>query len=90
MEELGEGGFGDGLGRREGGEEGGVERGGGGGGVEEREERGREVAAEGVGLVGPVEAVRASGVAGEVVLGGGVVFEDLGEVLVLWVLLVGK
>lgn len=46
-------------------------------GVEEREERGGEVAAKWVGLVGPVEPMRASGVPGEVVLGLVVVLEDL-------------
>lgn len=47
------------------------------GGVEGGEERGGEVAAEGVGLIGPVEAVRAAGVFGEAVLGLVVVAEDL-------------
>lgn len=46
--------------------------------MEEREERGGEVAAEGVGLVGPVEAVRATCVFGEGVFGLVVVFQNLG------------
>lgn len=33
--------------------------------MEERDERGGDVAAEGVGLVGPVEAMRAAGVIGK-------------------------
>lgn len=48
-----------------------------GGGVEEGEERGGEVAAEGVGLVGPVEAVRAAGVFGERVFSLVVIFQNL-------------
>lgn len=50
-----------------------------------REKRGGDVAAEGVRLIGPIEAVGASSVAGEGVLGLGVVFEDLREV---WIVLV--
>lgn len=46
--------------------------------MEEREERGGEVAAEGVGLVGPVEAVRATGIFGEGVFSLVMVFQYLG------------
>lgn len=58
------------------------------GAVQERKERGGGVPTEWVGLVGPVEAVGASGVLGEVVLGLVVVLEDLlqMEILVLRVL----
>lgn len=45
--------------------------------MEERRERGREVAAKWVGLVGPIEAVRTSGVVGEGVFGLVVVLDDL-------------
>lgn len=46
--------------------------------MEEGEKRGGGVAAEGVGLVGPVEAMRATGIFGEEVLSLVVVFQDLG------------
>lgn len=62
------GGFGDGFWIWERNEEGGVKRGRWRVGllvVEEREEGGGDVAAERVRLVGPVEAVGASGVIGE-------------------------
>jgi hypothetical protein len=96
VEELGNGGMGNGFGRREREEDRGVERGirwwwvfgfgvGVGGEVTEREERGREVATKRVRLVGPVEAVGASGVLVIRVLGLLVVFEGLQEVLVVWV-----
>lgn len=49
--------------------------------VEEGEERGGEVPAEWVGLVGPVEPVGAPCVAVEVVFGLVVVFEDVGELV---------
>lgn len=42
-----------------------------------RKKRSRDVAAEGVRLIGPIEAVGASGVVGEAMFGLGVVFEDL-------------
>lgn len=90
VEELRKGGFRKRSRRREGEEEGVIERSSGScinggwglircGEVEEREERSGEVAAKGVGLVGPVQAVGASGVLGEGVLGLVVVLEDLRE-----------
>lgn len=51
--------------------------------VREREERGRDVTAKRVGLVGPVEAVGAPGVAGEGVFGLVVVVYGLVELV--WV-----
>lgn len=42
-----------------------------------RKKRSRDVAAEGVGLIGPIEAMGASGVVGEAMFGLGVVFEYL-------------
>lgn len=55
--------------------------------VEEREERGREVPAKWVGLVGPIEAVGSSGVVVETVLGLVVVFEHMGEFVFVHVLM---
>lgn len=49
-----------------------------GGGVEEGEERRGEVSAEGVGLVGPVEATWAAGVIDEGMFSLIVVLQDLG------------
>ena len=57
-------------------------------GVEEREERGGEVATKWVGLVGPVEAVGPTGVPGEAVLGGAVVPQDLRELLITIIVIV--
>lgn len=48
-----------------------------------RKKRSRDVAAEGVGLIGPIESMGASGVVGEAVLGLVVVFEDSREVLIV-------
>lgn len=77
-EEVREGGFGDGFwrGKREEGR--GIGSGRDGGAGREREERGEGVAAEGVRLVGPVEATWTGGIAGKGVFGLVVVFEDLG------------
>lgn len=87
-EEVRDCGEGDGFGRRKGGvEERRVENRvvvGGGGGVLEREERRREVSAKRVGLIGPVEASRASCVVGEGVFCLVVVFENLSELLFLF------
>lgn len=90
VEELGNGGMGNGFGRREREENRGVERGvrwgwvfGFGGEVKKREERGGDVATKRVRLVGPVEAAGASGVLVVRVLGLLVVFEDLQEVLLV-------
>lgn len=95
VEELGEGGGGEGLwgDGRLGLEDGRVEglglilMVGLGREVLEREERGGEVAAERVGLVGPVEAVGSTCIAVEGVLGLVVVFEDLVKILLLLLLL---
>lgn len=90
VEQPRDGGLGDGFRGRERTEQGGVRRGVetgrriAGGEVEEREEReerGGGVAAKWVGLVRPVEAAGASGVAGEGVLGPVVVREDQREAL---------
>jgi hypothetical protein len=96
VEELGNGGMGNGFGRREREENRGVERGvrwrwvfgfgvgvGVGGEVNKREERGGDVATKRVRLVGPVEAAGASGVLVVRVLGLLMVFEDLQEVLLV-------
>lgn len=55
--------------------------------MEEREERGREVPAKWVGLVGPIETVGSSGVVVETVLGLVVVFEHVGEFVFVHVLM---
>lgn len=55
--------------------------------MEKRDERGGEVSTKRVGLVGPVEAVRPPGVMVEVVLGLVVVFENVGEVVLIKVVL---
>lgn len=49
-----------------------------------REKRGRNVAAKGVWLIGPIEAMGASGIVGETVLGLGVIFQDLREILIIY------
>lgn len=53
--------------------------------MEKREERGREIPAEWVGLVGPVEVVGPAGVVGEAVLGLVVVFEHVGQFVFVFV-----
>jgi len=55
--------------------------------VEKRDERGGEVSTKRVGLVGPVEAVRPPSVMVEVVLGLVVVFENVGEFVLVEVVL---
>lgn len=50
--------------------------------MREGKKRGGDVAAEGIGLIGPIEAMGASGVLGEAVLGLGVVLEDLRELVI--------
>lgn len=52
----------------------------------ERDERRRDVPAKWVGLVGPIEAVRTSGIPGEGVLGLVVILENLRERIVLRIL----
>lgn len=55
--------------------------------MEKRDERGGEVSTKWVGLVGPVEAVGPTGEMVEVVLGLVVVFEDVGEFVLVEVVL---
>lgn len=55
--------------------------------MEEREQRGREVPAKWVGLVGPIKPIGAPGVAVEVVLGLVVVFEHVGKFVFVEVLM---
>ena len=55
--------------------------------MEEGEERGREVPAKWVGLIGPIKPMWAPGVAVEVVLGLVVVFEHVREFVLVEVLI---